>query len=194
MTPLERPSVAPPPLLREREVGPGELLLLADVARLSRHPADAVAGSVRAVLGDTPLVSWLVTEMTLLFYALLGWSREFRPRAGQQSFSYHRRNHYGTLLAVLLCLLPIETAVVHVAVALVSPLAAWIVTGLSLYGALWLLGDYQGCRLHPIVLQEGVLHLPSHVAAEWPAGTLVRIEPMDYDRLVLSRPDGEGEG
>lgn len=123
------------------------------------YPADAVAGSVRAVLGDTPLVSWLVTEMTLLFYALLGWSREFRPRAGQQSFSYHRRNHYGTLLAVLLCLLPIETAVVHVAVALVSTLAAWIVTGLSLYGALWLLGDYQGCRLHPIVLQDGVLHL-----------------------------------
>lgn len=33
----------PPPLLREREGGPGELLLLADVARLSRHPADAVA-------------------------------------------------------------------------------------------------------------------------------------------------------
>ncbi|MFN8191689.1 MAG: ATP-binding cassette domain-containing protein [Nocardioidaceae bacterium] len=45
-----------------------------------------------------------------------------------------------------------------------------------------------------VVGEEGVLHLPSHVAAEWPAGTLVRIEPMDYDRLVLSRPDGEGEG
>lgn len=38
---------------------------------------------------------------------------------------------------------------------------AWIVTGLSLYGALWLLGDYQGCRLHPSVLQDGVLHLRS---------------------------------
>ena len=25
--------------------------------------------------------------------------------------------------------------------------------------SLWLFGDYQGCRLHPIVLQEGVLHL-----------------------------------
>lgn len=39
-----------------------------------------------------------------------------------------------------------------------------------------------------VVGEEGVLHLPSHVAAEWPPGTLVRIEPEDVDRLLLSRP------
>lgn len=42
-----------------------------------------------------------------------------------------------------------------------------------------------------VIGEEGVLHLPSHVSAEWPAGTLVRIEPEDTDRLLLSRPDGE---
>ena len=40
-----------------------------------------------------------------------------------------------------------------------------------------------------VIGEEGVLHLPTHVAAEWPPGTLVRIEPEEYDRLVLSRPD-----
>ncbi|MFN8196093.1 MAG: ATP-binding cassette domain-containing protein [Nocardioidaceae bacterium] len=40
-----------------------------------------------------------------------------------------------------------------------------------------------------VIGEEGVLHLPSHVAAEWPPGTLVRIEPADLDSLLLSRPD-----
>ena len=43
-----------------------------------------------------------------------------------------------------------------------------------------------------VIGAEGVLHLPTHFATEWPQGTLVRIEPEEYDRLVVSRP-GEGE-
>jgi ABC-type lipoprotein export system ATPase subunit len=39
-----------------------------------------------------------------------------------------------------------------------------------------------------VIGAEGVVHLPTHLAAEWPQGTLVRIEPEDVDRLVVSRP------
>ena len=39
-----------------------------------------------------------------------------------------------------------------------------------------------------VIGAEGVVHLPTHLAAEWPQGTLVRIEPEEYDRLVVSRP------
>ena len=39
-----------------------------------------------------------------------------------------------------------------------------------------------------VVGTDGVLHLPSHLAGQWPPGTLVRIE-SDGGRLVLSRPD-----
>ncbi len=39
-----------------------------------------------------------------------------------------------------------------------------------------------------VIGAEGVVHLPTHLASEWPQGTLVRIEPEDYDRLVVSRP------
>jgi ABC-type lipoprotein export system ATPase subunit len=46
-----------------------------------------------------------------------------------------------------------------------------------------------------VIGAEGVLHLPSHYVAEWPQGTLVRIEPEGFERLVLSRPGGtEGAG
>lgn len=42
-----------------------------------------------------------------------------------------------------------------------------------------------------VVGADGVVHLPAHVAQEWPAGTLVRIEPETRDRLLLSRPSSE---
>jgi ABC-type lipoprotein export system ATPase subunit len=46
-----------------------------------------------------------------------------------------------------------------------------------------------------VIGAEGVLHLPSHYVAEWPQGTLVRIEPEGFERLVLSGPGGtEGAG
>jgi putative ABC transport system ATP-binding protein len=45
-----------------------------------------------------------------------------------------------------------------------------------------------------VIGAEGVVHLPTHLAAEWPQGTLVRIEPEDADRLVVSRPSDLHEG
>ena len=39
-----------------------------------------------------------------------------------------------------------------------------------------------------VIGAEGVVHLPSHLANEWPQGTLVRIEPEEVDRLVVSKP------
>src|SRR3954464_5962499 len=39
-----------------------------------------------------------------------------------------------------------------------------------------------------VVGAEGVVHLPAHIARDWPQGTLVRIEPEERDRLLLSRP------
>jgi ABC-type lipoprotein export system ATPase subunit len=42
-----------------------------------------------------------------------------------------------------------------------------------------------------VVGAEGVVHLPAHIAREWPQGTLVRIEPEKTDRLLLSRSRDE---
>jgi len=38
-----------------------------------------------------------------------------------------------------------------------------------------------------VIGAEGVVHLPTHLAEQWPQGTLVRIEPEAADRLVVSR-------
>ena len=38
-----------------------------------------------------------------------------------------------------------------------------------------------------VIGAEGVVHLPTHLAEQWPQGTLGRIEPEESDRLVVSR-------
>lgn len=48
-----------------------------------------------------------------------------------------------------------------------------------------------------VIGAEGVVHLPAHLVAQWPQGTLVRIEPDDHqpaDRLVVSRPPDNPQG
>src|SRR5918995_1403337 len=45
---------------------------------------------------------------------------------------------------------------------------------------------------YAVVGEDGVLHLPGHVAAEWPPGTLVKFEDDDQGRLIITRSGGEG--
>jgi hypothetical protein len=121
---------------------------------------DALDAGVRRTLGDYPAMSLLVTEITLVFLACFGWLISFKPtRAGQRAFSYHRTSLYPIILVVMLALMAIETVGVHLLLQKWSDLAAWIVTGLSIYSLLWIIGDFQAARLHPIVLAGDRLHL-----------------------------------
>jgi ABC-type lipoprotein export system ATPase subunit len=43
-----------------------------------------------------------------------------------------------------------------------------------------------------VIGEDGVLHLPSHVASDWPPGTLVRIE-AEGDRLVVTAAESRTE-
>ena len=45
-----------------------------------------------------------------------------------------------------------------------------------------------------VIGAEGVVHLPTHLAETWPQGTLVRIEPEDQSRLVVSKPSATPDG
>jgi hypothetical protein len=45
---------------------------------------------------------------------------------------------------------------------------------------------------YAVVGEDGVLHLPGHIAAEWPPGTLVRFEDDDQGRIIVTRASSEG--
>ena len=53
-------------------------------------------------------------------------------------------------------------------------------------------GEGRAGSEYVVIGHEGVLHLPAALAAEWPAGTLVKVEPGDHERIVISHLDSEG--
>jgi hypothetical protein len=73
----------------------------------------------------------------------------------------------------------VESVGVHLLVARASTAAAWILTLLSLWGALWLLGDMHAVRLRPLRLAEAGLIVA--VGIRWRA-----FVPYDAIRGVAS--------
>ena len=121
---------------------------------------DALAESCKRVLGQPPVLSFMLTEFTLAYFAFGGWFKKFINRdSNQLPFSYHRKNGYAAILSSIIMILLAETTALHLLLQIWSTVAAWIFTGLSIYSLLWLLGDYHAMRLHPIVLSREFLFI-----------------------------------
>lgn len=120
---------------------------------------DALLASCQRVLGKIPGLGFILTEFSLLYCAVLGWFKKYEARNAEDAiFFYHRKSGYGAILSVLMMALVTETLALHILLQQWSSVAAWIFTGLSVYSALWLLGDYHALRLHPIIVQGRTLH------------------------------------
>jgi len=124
------------------------------------YVSDALEISLRRVVGTSPVIKLLVTELTLPAYVLIGWFKSYTPSDPQHvPFSYDRKTGYGTVVPLFIGLVSLETMLVHVLVQYWSPMIAWILTGLSVYSLVWIVGDYQACRFHPLVLTADQLHI-----------------------------------
>ncbi len=78
---------------------------------------------------------------------------------GAQAFPGHRSSGWTAIALALLLVLAVEVVAVHLLVALWSPVAAWVLTGLSLYGGLWILGDLRAIRSRPTWVGGGRVSL-----------------------------------
>lgn len=124
------------------------------------YMSDAVEQSLQNVLGNVPAVGIIVTELSLIYYAIGGWFSNFHAsHPSHHPYRYHIKSGYGVIAALVIGLSLIEIPLVHLVVHQFNPIAAWILTILSLYTVGWLIGDYQAIRLHPIVVTHDTLHL-----------------------------------
>jgi hypothetical protein len=138
-------------------------------------PAAQLRVAARQALGDHVVADIVAFELALLYYAVLSWRR--RPATG--GFSHHRRAGYGAVLGTLGVVMAVETVGLHVLVQRWSPAAAWVLTALSLYALVWLLGDLQAVRLRPLRVERDALVL--RVGLRW---TLV----VPFDAVEVLRP------
>jgi hypothetical protein len=115
-------------------------------------PVELLRFSLRQALPVKRVADVVADELALLYYALFSW-RRVPPRADEVAFSYHRESGYGSLLLAFTFVAVLELVGAHFLVsAWWGRGAAWVLTGLSLYGLVWLLGFYQAVRLRPVTV------------------------------------------
>jgi hypothetical protein len=114
--------------------------------RAGRPPRAALEEALAHGLGAPLVAAVLATELVMLHRAVVGWFRR-APRDEGAFFAVHRKRAWSVIAATLVFLTVVETVVVHLLLSRVSPVAAWVVTALSGYGLLWILGDAHALRL-----------------------------------------------
>jgi hypothetical protein len=129
---------------------------------------DGVRQAVSDVFNDNKAVNILLTELLIMYLAFAGWFLKFdSERIEHPAFTYHRKSAYSTILGVMIALLCIETLAFHIIVLHWSKTVAIIMTGLSIYSLLWLLGDFHAIRLHPVLIKDENIQM--RIGLRWKA-------------------------
>ncbi|HEY7473094.1 MAG TPA: hypothetical protein VIE68_12185 [Gemmatimonadota bacterium] len=146
---------------------PAELLLLTIVARravaMSRALArdagpDALESLRRAAieLVDVERAAEIIAyEAAVLWYAVAGGGKRGAPVG--ESFGVRRRSGYGPVLLALFLAIAVEAIALHLFVRQWSVVAAWILTGLTAYAVVWLIGDFRALGSRTILLTDDEL-------------------------------------
>jgi len=157
--------VAPALELAAIAVGLWRLRAIIEAYRAARSELPYASDALRVALGTggklPPALARMASfELTAIACAVAGWRWRFVPRPGVRAYSSHRTSGQAVLAGALVFLMLIEIPLVHLTVhAVWSDLAAWLLTALSAYGLLWVIGDVQASRLHPHTVTATHLHL-----------------------------------
>lgn len=148
-----------PPFLRDLwrfGVPLAELALVAAIALRLRRARGRNA--IRELLGDTRIADVVESELLVLYYALFAWRKKPEEVDGR-AITFHQRSGWAAILAAILLLIAAEGIGMHLLLSQWSPAAAWAWTALDVWGALWLLGDWNALRLRRSYLGSGTLHI-----------------------------------
>ncbi|HLK68270.1 MAG TPA: hypothetical protein VKU19_32780 [Bryobacteraceae bacterium] len=137
-------------------------LLVLRVRRAIRvpHEGDVLERlkSVAAEVVPVPVAAELLAaEIAVFYFAFLSWRTQPLVPDGSRAFSVHERSSAGMMFAALAGLSLVESVIAHVLIMRWSASAAWILTVLSVYGALWLAAIARSFALRPILVGRGQL-------------------------------------
>ncbi len=177
-------------------VAPAELALVAYVAVKVRRAAHGFRGA--AANADVPeriaaalvnafpyrvVAHMLATEFTIGFYALASWRRPPHVPAGSQGFSFHRKTGLVALYSAAIGVCVVELFVVHLVVHAFSPRAAWILSALSAFGVIWLVGFLRATVLRPVLVTAHGVVVRSGL--QWTLDVpFAAVEHMDTGRVA----------
>jgi hypothetical protein len=116
---------------------------------------NAVINTTQEIL-PRRLVVPFATEIAVFYYGFFAWkSRNLE----KHEFSYHKKSGTPATFGALIFMIGVETAALHLLLAEWNALAAWVLTGLSIYSAIQLLGFGRSLSKRPIYIENKKLHL-----------------------------------
>ena len=133
----------------------------------------------------------MAAELSVWYYALFSWRKKLTVKPSETMFSYHNAGGYMNMMLGLGLAFPVEILAVHMLLLQWSVIAAMIVTLLSIYAAVWLVGDARARVMRPIVVNESTMRLECGIQME-AIIPLDRIETVTFlDAEVRDIPDAE---
>lgn len=129
-----------------------------------------------------PAVWPTVTEISIFYYGFIYWKKR---KLRENEFSYHKESGSVALLAVTIFIIAIETMVLHSILLKLNAVVAWIVTGLSIYSGLQILGFLKSILKRPIYVdtKEKKLYLKYGIMSE------CTIDFDEIDSIEISSKD-----
>ena len=115
------------------------------------------AGLVAYTLYRKP--RFLMTELHLIRYALFSWRDRADVPAGARAIPLPEDSWIVDLFYMLAGVSVMEAAGLHLVIARSHPKLAWILTGLSLYGAMMLVALARSIVLRPVLVSDGEVFL-----------------------------------
>lgn len=126
----------------------------------SGDPSDTLARlryALPAGLGQQRLWRVLADELAMWRYAIVPPAARIAGPPDGECFSYHRRSAWGGVVVAIALVGAVETAAVHLLVALWSPKAAWLLSFASAYAVVWLVADLRACVRRPLLLADALV-------------------------------------
>ena len=103
------------------------------------------------------------TELSLFYYGFINWRKQ---KLRDRDFSYHKTSSTQMLLGVFIFLIIVEAFAVHLLLQGYSQLAAWILTGLSIYACFQVFGILRSISKRPISIEKDRIVLRYGVMSE----------------------------
>lgn len=105
----------------------------------------------------------LSIELAVFYYGFIYWKKRVLAK---NEFTYHRNSGSIGLLIGLIGIIGIETYVLHILLLKWNTIAAWIVTGLSVYSGIQILGFLKSIIKRPTYIEDNILYLRYGILSE----------------------------
>ncbi len=119
--------------------------------------------SVANIFGDNWLKKFLASEMGVFYYAFFAWKKR---RTQSNEFTNYKENASIAMTSAFLMVVFIETYAFHVFLQKWSTIAAWVLTGTSIYTAFMIIGHIKALWLRPSVITDEMLVLKNGLIAD----------------------------